>query len=117
MAEHRTRICDWKEDKPDSLVCGKEAPYDVTAQIGKVILTGDFCKQHGDETIYRLRTIGGLVNGRVKVDSKPRNAYPTKQGEIVTSKDIREWAIAQGRVKSRHGRLSQDLIQEYLDTH
>lgn len=117
MAKQVTHICDWRDDQPDSEVCGKPAGQDVTANVGGVVLSGDLCNQHAEETIERLLRNGGLSVDYVKIDSKPRQTYVTKSGKIVTTREVRKWALAEGTIRSQHGRLQTELIQEYLDSH
>lgn len=114
MAQQVTRVCDWKDDLPDSIVCGRPASTDVTVHISGITLSGDLCTEHREEGIERLRRVWGLSVDHVRVDSKPRATYVTASGRIVATRDIRAWALAEGRIKSSHGRLAKDLIEEYL---
>lgn len=118
MAEHTVRICDWQDDLPDSLVCGKTAPADTTVSAGDVTLSGDLCLEHRDRMVDWLRRVAGLNVGGMKVDSKPRNSYVTRSGKVVATKDMRSWALGEKREGvTQAGRLPHALIQEYLDTH
>jgi hypothetical protein len=113
MAIKESKVCDFKVNGH-----AHEAPASVvfTGRIGTVELAGDFCEPHAKDFEAELIRLGLRIEG-VRVDSKRRNHYIAHSGVPFTTQEAREWLIAQGYWRSKHGRIPQDLLDMYAQEH
>lgn len=78
------------------------------------------CRQHYDALRDELRGVWGIRTVREfsdTTDYKGRELYLAKSGTPFTAADARPWLVAQGLAKSGAGRLSQQQLDAYADTH
>jgi hypothetical protein len=99
--------------------CGEvvedEAPFPFGLE--NISYEADLCEKHRDEmrrVMAKYIEIGRPM--RAKTGNKVRAALKGRGGSTFTTKDVREWAQAQGREVPSSGRLPNDLIKEYQDS-
>lgn len=96
--------------------CANPGDYHVTAIVGNTSYAADLCTQHLKEIQGKLATLGFIAVSQ-SVGRKRRNAYVGASGVPFSTREARDWLVAQGYTVQGKGRLSTDLLETYRVTH
>ena len=114
--EVRSRLCDQLIGTKGKR-CGEPVPNDepTSFTLDGVGYEGDLCGAHKEDfkkAIEKFLAISEPTTTRA--GNAIRKAMKGKSGAF-TTKEVREWALAQGRDVSISGRVPNSLIEEYKD--
>lgn len=120
VADVLKKACDFKIKKGSKKVpCGKDVPNNeptaVTIATTKYLM--DLCEEHQEAMQAALQPFLDVANDvQKRTGNVVRKVIQGKKGAF-TTKDVRNWLKAEGREVSETGRLSNEIIQEFMDAH
>jgi|SRR5881396_489643 len=98
--------------------CGERVPGDEPTRFmfEDVGYEADLCDKHRDEFQASIQAVLHIAEPTTaRAGSAMRKAMRGKKGITFTTKEVREWAIAQGREVPPSGRLPNTLINEFKE--
>jgi hypothetical protein len=98
--------------------CGKTTPDNEPTKfmIDGVTYESDLCEEHIEELREVLKPFTSIANSSSKkVGKANRKTLSAPGGKAFTVKDVRKWLLEQGREVSSTGRISNSLMEEFLE--
>lgn len=105
--------CDFPHDGRG---CPEPATVRFEATLGNRRYRGDYCDGDRAGVEVLLREIGAVAEA-VMVNSKRRGLHTAKSGATFSTAEARVWLREQGLVETSRGRVSEELLQHYANTH
>lgn len=112
----RTRIelvCDYQPSKKPH---PHEATLSVEVRVGDVHLKMDLCEDDKAALLSDLTKIG-MDLSRARVGPEARAGYVSASGKPFTTRDVRVWLRATGYEVSDSGRLTDEMLALYAESH
>ncbi len=121
MADVIQKKCDFKHHPGTARerACGKDVPGNepTSFTVGGTIYESDLCEEHQETLLEDLEPYTSIARQvRRRYGKSVRKAVQGRGGAF-TTKDVRNWLREQGREVSDTGRISEDIIKEFMKTH
>lgn len=115
--EERVRKCDFPVGRGQ---CKQRVTGDVPSRfcLADVEYHADLCDKHYRALEDALAPFVNIAQpSTTRVGKAVRRAMRGKRGDTFTTKDVREWLIAQGREVAPTGKISDRLMREFDEAH